>query len=408
MEEPRIIDNRYVLLREIHHGRRCTVFQAQHLYTHRMVALKLLELELVPRELERESLLGEAKLLSEIRHVAIPEVLDAGTIPCSIPDIEQPFIVMEMINGRSLAGLLAARGSLEVPLAVLAAQALAAALRACHNVGLVHQDVRPANLLLPLERADRVPETRGAPLKLVDFDAANKSLLRGGEADDRAYHAYLAPEQQHGGAVDPRTDVFAVGVVLYQCLTGALPYPPDGSFAGPVPPPSTLAAGVPRRLDQAVMRAIEPNITARFKDMDQLLAALETALHAPPSSPPQSLVPPSTVATGASRRRFTRAAYLTPVRLVRGDGNTIDCTSEDISAGGMLLYGPRLLNDDEAIVARFALPISGNIIRAKAAARWHRSAHDGEGATGIEFTDLSDVAAQEIARYVEFFASDTT
>lgn len=416
LERERILDARYLLVREIHSGRRCRVYQATHLHTHRTVAVKLLKSEHLNVQAERDSLIGEARLLSEIRHVAIPDVLDAGLAPSETGGLEEPYIVMEMIEGRSLAGLLAARGQLDVPVAIVAAQALAAALRACHLVDLVHQDVRPANILLPLERADRTPETRGAPLKLVDFDTAMRSLLAGGASEDRPYHPYLAPEQQHGGTVDPRTDVFATGVVLYECLTGRLPYPTDGSFM-PLPrPPSEHRDGVSPRLDDVVMRALAPNVTARLKDMNLLLGMLEGALAPEPSVPPVASVPPPTsiptaslvsaptMPPAASRRRHPRAAYMTPVRLMRDDGTVIDCTSEDISESGMLLYGRRLLGDEERIRIRFALPIGGAIVQAKGVARWHREAHGDEGATGVSFVDLAEAHAAEIAKYVEFFS----
>jgi serine/threonine-protein kinase len=410
LDGERTLDNRYALNREIHRGERCTVYQAKHLFTSRTVAVKLLNPDLVEDAMEREALLGEARLLSEIRHVAIPDVLDAGMVSGEKPGTVQPYIVMEMIEGRSLAGLLAARGVLEVPLAVMATQALAAALRACHKKGLVHQDVRPANMLLPLERAHREPETRGAPVKLVDFDAAMRSLLRDGAAEDRSYHPYLAPEQQHGGQVDPRTDIFGAGVVLYQCLTGELPYPLDGSFRERAKPPSQHRSEVPKRLDDVVLQAIATNITVRFETMDELVDALTKSLREP-SVPPLSQAPPSLVPApstddGASRRRFARAAYMTPVRIIRGEDTVIDCTCEDISEGGMQLYGASVTNEGEELRARFALPISGKIVEVRSIARWHKDAHDGEGATGIEFAELSGETREEIAKYVQYFASE--
>jgi serine/threonine-protein kinase len=410
LDQERVLDERYVLLREIHAGRRSTVYHARHRYTNRNVALKLLGLEHAKDKLERDALLGEARLLTEIRHVAIPDVLDAGMVHDPAGAV-QPYIVMELIEGRTLAGLLAARRHLDIPLAIVAAQAIAAALRACHRAGLVHQDVRPANLLLPTARADREPETRGAPIKLVDFDAAMRSMLAGGAAEDRAYHAYLAPEQQHGGLVDPRTDVFALGVVLYQCLTGEIPYPVDGSFGGRAIAPSSHKDEIPKALDAVVLQAISPNVTARIADMDQLIVALEGVLHAEPSlpaapsHPPISLAPSHSVPpTGASRRRFVRAAYLTPVRMIRSDNSMIDCTSEDISEGGMLILGPRVLAEREEVVVRFSLPISGKIVEMKSVACWHRNAHEGAGATGLSFKDANEDSTAEIAKYVEYFA----
>ncbi len=410
LKEPRVLDDRYNLMREIHDGDRCTIYQAKHSHTHRNVAIKLLKLSHVERHIERAALLGEARLLSEIRHVAIPDVLDAGVVSCSIPKAGQPYIVMEMIEGRSLAGLLAARRQLDIPLALLAAQTLAAALCACHGVGLIHQDVRPANLLLPVERAHRDPEMRGAPLKLVDFDAALRSKLSDGAIQDRTYHGYVAPEQQHGGKVDVRTDVFAVGVVLYQCLTGELPFPADGSFSVSARPPSEHREGIPKSLDELVLHAIAPNITARFENMTELSSALDSLSLEEPveasvsASPPVSLVPSPSIAPESSRRRFPRAAYMTPVRLIRGDDTVIDCTTEDISVGGLQLFGPRVLDDDEEVVGRFALPISGQIVSVRSVGRWHRNAHAGAGATGVSFSNLTPEAAQEIAKYVEFFS----
>ncbi len=399
----RMLDGRYKLRREIHKSRRCTVFQAQHRFTQRIVAVKQLHKSLATRSEERDALFGEARLLSEIRHACVPEVLDAGE--ADDDGVCTPYLVMEMIEGRSLAGLLAARGRLETPAAVALAQALAATLRAVHASGVVHLDVSPRNIMLPTGRADRQLETRGAPIKLMDFDEAVRGLVsdaavRAGDDD------YRAPEQLAGEATDERVDVFSLGVIVYECLAGNLPYSGDGAsrFAAPAPSLVGAADGITAALDETVRRAIAPDRSARQRDMDMLLGELAQASRASPESAPPRPVSAPPLSAPTKRRQHPRAAYLTPVRVLREDGSSIDSSSEDISVGGMLLLGPELDSDAERVEVRFALPISGRIVTLGATTRWRSRARDGAGATGLQFAELDEASRDEIAKYVDYFA----
>lgn len=399
----RMLDGRYKLRREIQKSRRCTVFQAQHRYTQRIVALKQLHRSLATRSEERDTLFGEARLLSEIRHACVPDVLDAGEVDDE--GVATPYIVMEMVDGRSLAGLLAARRRLETPAAVALAQALAATLRAVHESGVVHLDVSPRNIMLPTARADRQLETRGAPIKLMDFTEAVRSLL-----SDAAVRAgddeYRAPEQLAGDATDERVDLFSVGVIVYECLAGVLPYSGDGASRFAAPPPSLvgMADGVTAALDEVVRRAIAPIPSERQRDMETLLIELAHATRDRPTPEPARPLSAPPASLPAKRRKHPRAAYLTPVRVMREDGSSIDSSSEDISVGGMLLLGPELDSDGERVEVRFALPISGRIVKFEATTRWRSQARDGAGATGLQFSDVEQAAREEIAKYVDYFA----
>ena len=103
------------------------------------------------------------------------------------------------------------------------------------------------------------------------------------------------------------------------------------------------------------------------------------------------------------RRATPRASYLTPVRVLRSGGGSVDGSTEDISEGGMLLLGPCVLGDEEQVQVRFALPITGQVVSVHAVARWRREARDGRGATGLRFVDLDAGHRKTIAQYVEFF-----
>jgi hypothetical protein len=107
-----------------------------------------------------------------------------------------------------------------------------------------------------------------------------------------------------------------------------------------------------------------------------------------------------------TRRRFQRASYLTPVRVIRSGGHSFDARCEDISEGGLLLIGPHLIEDAEAIEVRFALPITGDVATVAATSRWVRAAREGRGAIGVEFHGLPAEMRQVIGNYVQFFSYD--
>ncbi len=415
-EAGEIIDGRYQLLRDLGRGAAGIVFEARHLFTGRFVAVKMVLPG--PRSAGlpelRARLQREGRALASIRHPGVVEVLDGGVTPDGAS-----YVVMEMLEGRTLEGLLAARTRLSVPVSVAIALQLCDALAAVHEAGIVHRDVKPSNIIVLRNREGR------ERLKLVDFGIAKMELPQ----DDKltglgaviGTPAYMSPEQLLGlDDVDRTSDVYAVGVTMFECLTGTMPY--SGSYPQVLidvtsdrPPPSVRAVApeVPQPIVQLVERAIAKARTARFPSMQELAAAIEAAV--PGAGRDTTLLGPPPLprresAVEEQRRRAKRAPYNTPVQLTLAGapGQTIDARTEDISEGGLLVLSQAECRAEQRASVRFALPMEGKVVGVEALVRWVRAAQGshapGIRAIGLEFVDLPPAVRASIAQYVSLMS----
>ena len=243
---------RYRLDRPLGHGGMATVYLARDTELDRPVAVKVLD---AADEGLRARFVREARLAARLSHPNVVSVFDAGE------DGGRPYIVMEHVEGQTVAELLARRGRLPPDeargLALQAARGLAHA----HAAGLVHRDIKPQNLLL---RED-------GTLKVADFGIAraaeDTSLTQPGTVLGTA--AYLAPEQARGEQATPASDVYSLGAVLYELLTGRPPL----ETAAPV---RELAPEVPRDFEDVVMRCLARNPSYRPTDLEGELAPRAT------------------------------------------------------------------------------------------------------------------------------------
>jgi serine/threonine-protein kinase len=410
-----LVGGRYRLCREIGAGGMGVVFEAIHRLTQRRVAIKLLRDGRNP--LLRERLLREAATLGALRHPGIVDVYDAGD------DADgAAFMVMELLAGRTLDGLLAARRSLAVAEVANIAAQLCEAVAFAHGSGVLHRDLKPSNVFLvsppgvPIGagRAVESPDPGRSALahaqaKLIDFGivaipVAPESKKLTGDRELLGTPEYMAPEQLYGEltAPDERADVYALGVTFFEALTGEVPF--SGSYAEIVAkviqataPPSlrALRADVPAGFAAAIERALARDRRDRFPDVPALAAALRAAIG--PSVPAPSASPAD------QRRTYARAPYRTPVRLVRSDHSTLDGRSEDISEGGLMVVAPAgKTTAGETAELRFALPTTGTIARLHGVVRWVRPARSGLAAIGFEFADLPRAMCDEIAQYARW------
>jgi serine/threonine-protein kinase len=275
---------RYRLDEPLGRGGMATVYLAHDEELRRPVAVKLLAESLAGDTVFRERFLREARLAARLSHPNVVSVYDAGEA-----EDGRPYIVMEYVPGRTLEGL----GPLP------AGEAVALALQACrglahaHEQGLVHRDVKPQNLLL---RDD-------GTLKVADFGIARAAeataLTQVGTVLGTA--AYLSPEQALGETVTPATDVYALGAVLYELLTGRPPYELESladlaakQQEGAIVPVAELAPEVPRRVEDTVMRALARNPAYRPASAEALAHEL---------APEQAEPPPTKVLPAARRNR---------------------------------------------------------------------------------------------------------
>ncbi len=323
------LGERFELEQPIGRGGMGTVFRARDPITGQMVAVKVLsdEQSHLTERFERE-----VKLLAELSHPGIVRYISHG-----VTSGGELFLAMEWLDGEVLKTRLG-RGSLLVGEAVTLATRVAEALGAAHTRGVVHRDLKPSNLILPGGRIDQV--------KVLDFGIAQREgktqLTQTGMM--LGTPGYMAPEQARaGGQIDARADVFALGCVLFQCLTGVPPFDGDTAAAilakilfGPTPRVSELWPEVPESLDALVAQMLAKDPAQRPSDGANLaaaLAALGPLVHTA-SAAPRGPTARSRPATGGERR------FLAVVML--GPSAQDDGLIEDPLRRAALPYGGRL------------------------------------------------------------------
>jgi HAMP domain-containing protein len=262
----RKLGQRYRLLSEIGSGAMGVVFRAEDRDLDEVVAIKMLKADSVDAE-RLEQLKGELKLARRITHPNVLRTYDFGIVDGS------PFISMEYVDGLTLRELLSRRGRLPYGAALRIARQLCAGLDAVHDVGVLHRDIKPGNILL---------EPRGNA-KLMDFGIAQPSRADVGAEDDLVTGTpeYIAPEQLTGSPPSVRSDLYALGVVFEELFTGGMPFkgetPMQAALArvteDPIPP-SHYWAAIPTELEQIILRCLARHPDDRFQDVAQLIAAL--------------------------------------------------------------------------------------------------------------------------------------
>ena len=275
-----VLGSRYELVRPIAVGGMADVFEAFDSRLGRRVAVKILRADL-PDARARERFEREARLSASFDHPNAVRTLDVGD------DGSRPFLVMELVDGRDLARHLATNGPMSAEQAIGVLDPVLRALGAAHERGIVHRDVKPANILL----AD------DGRVWLADFGIAKamSDATSGLTAPGIVIGTprYLAPEQLRGVASTPQSDLYSVGVVLYEMLAGQPPFPDDTVIAAAtsaqvpdVAPLSTRRADLSPALLAAVERALSPEPTKRYPDAESMrLALLAPAPDATPTVP---------------------------------------------------------------------------------------------------------------------------
>ncbi len=257
-----------------------TVYLAEDTHLGRRVAIKFPSLGSDSHDY-RARFLREARSVSELNHPGIATLFDYGET-----DEGRPFLVMELARGRPLAELMQ-QGELSLPRAVTIVIDVATALVEAHARGVVHRDIKPSNIMVD----------DNGQIKVLDFGLAkqlNKNNVGSSEPEAETLlstethsgvvlgtPAYLSPEQAVGGAVDGRSDLFALGTLLYEAITGRTPFAGKSfiEIAANVlhvepPPPSKVNSSVPRELDFIVMKALAKNPKKRYQSAKELIADL--------------------------------------------------------------------------------------------------------------------------------------
>jgi serine/threonine protein kinase len=264
----------YRLLRKLGDGGMGSVFRAEHVALAKPVAIKILHPDVARDPRLATTLLREGRLASRAHHPGIVDVTDFGTTHDG-----RTYLVMELVEWPTLRDLLHL-GMLDRSRAVTIAGRILVALDEAHRQGVVHRDLKPANVFVGPDDA----------VKIGDFGTAR--ALRPGESGVRDTREntvsgspdYMSPEHCRGQLTDGRTDVYAVGCILFEMLTGAVPFSGDTPVAvmlkqvhQPVPPVSGMSGAVPEPLAGVVRRAMEKNADARYQDAPEMIADLDRA-----------------------------------------------------------------------------------------------------------------------------------
>ena len=276
------------------------VYRATHLGLDREVALKIISPALAHETNFRERFKRESRIAASLRHPHIVTIYDAGE------DGELLYITMEYVVGEDLAEILCATPRLSPDFAVDMTGQVAAALAAAHRRGLVHRDVKPANILV--QRGD---EER-AHAYLTDFGLTRHASSVGdltGTGQWVGTLNYVAPEQLQTGDVDGRADIYSLGCVLFQTLTGTVPFDRHNDLAklwahvhDEPPRPSDLAPDIPKGLDEVVLTALRKDREDRYPTAEDFADASRKALRGtPPPPPPKAPAPKTKIATKQPR-----------------------------------------------------------------------------------------------------------
>jgi eukaryotic-like serine/threonine-protein kinase len=270
-----ILDGRYRVERLLGEGGMGAVYEGRHVVVGKRVAIKILHAEYAANEEVLKRFYREAQAAAAIGHKNIIDIMDVGATPSN-----EPYLVMEYLEGEDLESMLSRTGPLKVETACAILEPALLALGAAHDKGIVHRDLKPANIFLC--RSDDGHHT----VKLIDFGI---SKFTGGTGSTKLTQtgsllgtpSYMSPEQARGRMdVDHRTDIYSMGVILYQMLTGALPYHGENynallsSLLTEQPRPlRALNPSVPVDVDALVLRELSKDPSERSQSTGEMLAA---------------------------------------------------------------------------------------------------------------------------------------
>jgi eukaryotic-like serine/threonine-protein kinase len=353
--------NNYQVVSILGEGGMGAVYLAEHPFMGRKAAIKVLRKDLAEDPTLVERFMNEARAANAIRHPNIIDIIDVGLLPSGIP-----YLMMEFLDGESLAKRIERERPMPVAEAVDVAVQTAAALAAAHEKGIVHRDLKPDNLFL-------IPE-RGRPfgrVKVLDFGIAKlRGELSGSGAKTQSgaimgTPPYMSPEQCRGisDEIDHRTDVYALGIILYEMLTGTPPFVSQGwgevvhmHISKPPPPLRARNPDIPPELEAVILKALAKEPDARWGSMGEIEAALRKI------TPSKGQAARSKRSDPVARNAVSGTAILTPTTLRSSTGQVATEPGDDLAdeaalVGRVWWKRPAALAVGGAAVAAIAVAI---------------------------------------------------
>ena len=268
-----LIDSRYQLIRQVANGGMASIYEAMDTRLDRKVAVKIMHPHLAQDDAFVSRFIREAKAAAALSHPNIVAVQDQGWNQSGVPAV---FLVMELIEGSTLREYLNERGRFEIKDAMNYLTPILSALAAAHAIGIVHRDVKPENILISKE----------GRIKIADFGLARGEIIGSTMTAESSVIlgsvSYLSPEQVQRGIADARSDVYAVGIVAFEMLTGEKPFIGDTPIQiaymhvnQDIPPPRSKRKDIPQALDDLISRATNRDPDKRPRDAGEFLSSLE-------------------------------------------------------------------------------------------------------------------------------------
>jgi serine/threonine-protein kinase len=306
-----LIDGRYRIQRKLGAGGMADVYLAEDQELGRRVAIKILNDRHANDDQFIERFRREAKNAAALNHPNIVSIYDRGNAE------DTYYIAMEFLDGRSLKELIVGRGAAPVNVAIEYTRQILSALRFAHRHGIVHRDIKPHNVLVDGE----------GRLKVTDFGIARAGTSQMTETGSIVGTAqYLSPEQAQGTEVDQRSDLYSLGIVLYELLTGKTPFEGDTPveiamkhLSNAPKPPSKLRPDIPPELDMVVLRALAKSPDDRYQSADEMEADLERVARGAPVAAATAATQVLKVPPAAAAEAATAATMIAPIAVSRGD-----------------------------------------------------------------------------------------
>jgi Serine/threonine protein kinase len=263
-----VLGNRYELLEKIGEGGMSQVFKARDNKLNRFVAVKILKNEFCDNADIVEKFKGEATAIATLSDNNIVNILDVGT------QDSINYIVMEYVKGKTLKDIIKQVGKMNYETAISVAMQIARALDCAHRNNIIHRDVKPQNILV----------TEDGIMKVTDFgiakSATSETITNTSTIMGSAH--YLSPEQAKGSFIDCRTDLYSLGIVLYEMVTGTLPFQADTAVTialkhlqEEVVPPKNINSKIPDSLNQLILKAMEKEPVKRYQTAKEMIGDLQ-------------------------------------------------------------------------------------------------------------------------------------